>query len=189
VVSPPSNALTAAAPEPAVIDAAPQAASPPAAPLQRSDPVRRATPAASAAASASVTPAPATGITTPRLAPQPQAPAASAPVTATVSEPATAPPTTGSAATPADTAPASVPRVVNRVAPDIPPAALRRVGAFDELLVQLVVRADGTVAEASVLTPGMRPVEPYVVEALKQWRFEPTGQTRTQRMQLLFRDG
>lgn len=72
------------------------------------------------------------------------------------------------------------------VAPDIPATALRRVGAFDELLVQVSVRADGTVADAAVLTPGMRPVESYVVEALRQWRFEPTGAARTQRMQLVF---
>lgn len=72
------------------------------------------------------------------------------------------------------------------VPPDIPASALRRVPEFRELTVQISVRADGTVGEASVLTAGMRPVESYVVDALKQWRFEPTGQPRTQRLQLVF---
>lgn len=120
-------------------------------------------------------------------------PAATTP-SATAAPPAAMPPASqaGPLATPVRNeaaaqaaAVATSPLVLHKVAPEIPAAARRRVGPFDELPVQVSVRADGSVADAAVLAVGMRLIESYVVEALKQWRYAPTGQPFTHRFQLV----
>ena len=66
------------------------------------------------------------------------------------------------------------PRVVRKKTPRYPePAQSRRVEA--ELVLQVMVRADGTVGETCVLdnnSPGMG-FEDAAVEAIKKWRYEP----------------
>ena len=84
--------------------------------------------------------------------------------------------------------PSAPPRLLAQVSPEIPGNVLRRVREFTELEVQLTINRDGSVTEVSVVSPGFRAVEPYVVEALERWRYEPQAQRRIQKLVLIFSD-
>lgn len=83
----------------------------------------------------------------------------------------------------------SLPRLLSQVAPDIPSNVMRRVGSLSELLVQLTINRDGSVSDVSVVPQAYRAVEPYVAEALRQWRFEPQPQASLHRLRLVFNEG
>lgn len=72
------------------------------------------------------------------------------------------------------------------VSPDIPERVMRRVGTPKEMLVQLTIQRDGTVRDISVVQEQHKAAEPYIIEALGQWRYAPVSETRTQRVQLVF---
>ena len=93
---------------------------------------------------------------------------------------------TAAAAEPAAAVPPSPLKLITMVSPDIPERVARRVGAPTEVLVQLTILRDGTVRDISVVQPGQKAVEPYIIEALGQWRYAPISEPRTQRVQLVF---
>jgi TonB family protein len=70
-----------------------------------------------------------------------------------------------------------VPLESDRVRPDYP-AAARAVGGAARVVLQLVVRADGTASDVTVLSsdrPGLG-FEESAVRAVERWRFEPARQ-------------
>lgn len=79
-------------------------------------------------------------------------------------------------------------RLVSMVPPDIPTAVQRRVGLLSELTVVLTIDRDGSVLDVSVPQAALRAVEPYITEALRQWRFEPLDAPVRHQMQLVFAD-
>lgn len=93
---------------------------------------------------------------------------------------------TAAVAEPTAAIPPSPLKLINMVSPDIPERVLRRVGTLTEVLVQLTILRDGTVRDISVVQPGQKAVEPYIIEALGQWRYAPISEPRTQRVQLVF---
>ena len=82
----------------------------------------------------------------------------------------------------------TAPRLLSQVAPEFPENLMRRVRSFTELLVQITVNIDGSVRDISIVTPGYRVLEPYVIDALTQWRYKPQEQARTQQLRLVFND-
>ena len=93
---------------------------------------------------------------------------------------------TTAAAQPTAAAPPSPLKLITMVSPDIPERVAHRVGALTEVMVQLTIQRDGTVRDISVVQPGQKAVEPYIIEALGQWRYAPISEPRTQRVQLVF---
>ena len=82
----------------------------------------------------------------------------------------------------------TAPRLLSQVAPEFPENLMRRVRSFNELLVQITVNRDGSVRDINIVTPGYRSLEPFVVEALAQWRYEPRDEPRTQQLRLVFNE-
>ncbi len=80
------------------------------------------------------------------------------------------------------------PTLVAMVEPEIPPRLLNEAGRVSEVLADLSLRPDGTVAAVTVLPPAPRQWQRYIVAALEKWRFEPLPSARTHRVQLVFDD-
>lgn len=78
------------------------------------------------------------------------------------------------------------PKLVTMVEPDIPSRVMLTGQPVNEVAAELNLRADGTVAEVTLLPPVPRAWQPYIVEALRQWRYEPLPGARTHRVQLVF---
>lgn len=78
------------------------------------------------------------------------------------------------------------PKLVTMVEPDIPSRVMLTAQPVNEVAAELSLRADGTVAEVTLLPPVPRAWQPYIVEALRQWRYEPLPGARTHRVQLVF---
>ena len=89
---------------------------------------------------------------------------------------------------PALALPAAKPRMLTMVTPDIPARVRMQAGRIGEVLVELNLRRDGSVAAATVLPPASRLIQRYVVEALEKWRYEPMAQDAVHRVQLVFDD-
>ncbi len=83
-------------------------------------------------------------------------------------------------------APAAVPRLISMVEPALPARVMEEASRFNELPVDLTIRADGTVAQVAVGVNASRPLVRAVVLALEQWRFEPFTEERVHRVQLVF---
>lgn len=78
------------------------------------------------------------------------------------------------------------PRLMSKVDPDIPPRLLLDLGSVAEVLADLTIRADGSVAAVLLLPPVPRQIARHVVAALEQWRFDPLPAERVHRVQLVF---
>ncbi len=97
-----------------------------------------------------------------------------------------APPPQPVAAAPAAAATSAPPKLLTRVDPDIPSAVMRRLGYPAEFQVDLTIQPDGSVRDVRMVSPAQRAAEPYVVEAMTQWRFERVAAPRLQRFSLVF---
>lgn len=80
----------------------------------------------------------------------------------------------------------SKPRMLNMVEPIVPARVLQQVGRIGEVLVDLALRRDGTVASVTLLPSAPRQIQRYVVEALEKWRYAPLEQDTVHRVQLVF---
>ncbi len=78
------------------------------------------------------------------------------------------------------------PTLVDMVEPDIPVRLLADSGRVNEVMADLSLRADGTVAEVTLLPPVPRSWRSYIMAALQKWRFSPLPSARTHRIQLVF---
>lgn len=77
------------------------------------------------------------------------------------------------------------PRLVSRVDPELPPRIFRRVGQRPEVVVDFTVNADGSVGEASVRSASVADAAAPVLEAVRQWRYEPQPFARPHTVRLL----
>ena len=66
-----------------------------------------------------------------------------------------------------------MPRLRREVKPDYPSRELIARGLEDELLLEVVVGAEGLVAEVRTLYSQVKEFEPAAVKAISQWRFDP----------------
>jgi hypothetical protein len=80
----------------------------------------------------------------------------------------------------------AAPRLLTMVAPELPPMLARRLGPLPDVLVEVRIERDGRIGQATLLGGVNRAAEPYILEALKQWRFAPLREPLTQRLTLVF---
>jgi hypothetical protein len=83
---------------------------------------------------------------------------------------------------------AQQPRLISTVDPDIPRRLRVEVGRVNDVLADLTLRADGSVASVALVSPAPRNWQTYLTAALMQWRFEPLATGRVHRVQLVFAD-
>ena len=98
-----------------------------------------------------------------------------APLSASISAPVTAPA-------------AAKPRLREMVEPVIPPRVLDEVGKLGAIEADLLIRADGSVAQVTLIQPVPRQLARLVVSAMERWRFEPLAAEARHRVQLVFND-
>jgi hypothetical protein len=178
--APPNNSRPAAALV-ALAPAAALAANPSAAPaLPQAAPAPALPPTPAPAVPQAATVEPAVAADTPAAAP-----AALLAVAAAMPSPAAAP---DPAVLASAALPAAKPRMLSMVAPDIPARVLQQAGRIGEVLVDLALRRDGSVASVNMLPPASRLIQRYVVQALEKWRYEPLEQDTVHRVQLVFND-
>lgn len=97
-----------------------------------------------------------------------------------------APPLVSSAAIPSLAAGPARVKLVNRVDPEVPQRLLDELGRNALVLVDLGIRADGSVSAVTLAGPAPRSLLRWLVAALEQWQFEPLPAARVHRIELLF---
>lgn len=83
-------------------------------------------------------------------------------------------------------APLVQPKLLTMFEPDIPARVLVDGPRVTEILADLTLRTDGTVASVALLPGVPRAWQRYVVSALERWRFEPLPAVYVHRVQLVF---
>jgi TonB family protein len=81
------------------------------------------------------------------------------------------------------------PRLLSRVDPDLPSYLLRRGARRIELVVEMVVNADGSVRDVALPESPGSAIEESVVAAVRQWRFEPQPAARPHLVRLVVTPG
>lgn len=107
------------------------------------------------------------------------------PETLAAAQPTALPPTMGATQPLLDPLPVP-PQVLEMVEPNIPPALLAQGPRSVEVEAELSLRADGSVADVTLLPPVPRAWQRYIVAALERWRYEPMSSPRTHRVRLVF---
>ena len=77
------------------------------------------------------------------------------------------------------------PRLLSRVDPELPSYLLRRGARRTELVVELVVNTDGSVRDVALRESPSPALEEPVVDAVRQWRFEPQPAARPHTVRLV----
>lgn len=78
------------------------------------------------------------------------------------------------------------PRLLTMVEPELPPRVLDQLVRNATVLIDLTIRADGSVAKVAVLPPAPRQLERALAPTLEQWKFEPLPTERVHRVELVF---
>jgi hypothetical protein len=82
--------------------------------------------------------------------------------------------------------PAAPPKLLSMVEPAVPSRVMDQGPHVTEVLADLSLRADGSVADVVLLTQVPRTWRRYLIEALQQWRYEALTAPHTHRVQLVF---
>ena len=179
--APPSPIRTLAAPSPAAGDPPPTEATSalPTASIETSAtsaaPASLSAPAAPAAPAAPDAAAPA----------DVQAPAATGPAAVGIAAAAAAAPSAPNAAQPAAEVLAPL-KLVRYIEPEIPARIRSRLRPSSEVTVAFKVQPDGSVSQAAIRATNARALDPVVLEAVRQWRYEPVPEEREHVVQLVF---
>ena len=72
------------------------------------------------------------------------------------------------------------------VEPEVPQRMLDEMGRNATIQVDLVLRADGSVASVDLASPAPRGLLRMLTPSLEQWKFAPLTAQRTHRVELLF---
>jgi TonB family protein len=78
-------------------------------------------------------------------------------------------------------------KLAQMVEPALPAAVLRRMLNDAEVIVGFTVNADGSVSNVAVRSSPLKSLEAPVIDAISQWRYEPTGEARVHAVQLVLR--
>ena len=78
------------------------------------------------------------------------------------------------------------PRLVTMVEPELSQRLLDQIGRNATVLIDLNIRADGSVAGITVLPPSSRLLERALAPTLEQWKFEALPAGRVHRVELVF---
>lgn len=109
-------------------------------------------------------------------------------------QPAALPTATPSSAMPAAATVASAstaavedrPRLLSMIEPDLTVRMLDQLGRNATVLVDLTLRADGSVASMALVGPASRQLERALAPTLEQWKFAPMASGRVHRVELVF---
>lgn len=77
-------------------------------------------------------------------------------------------------------------RLLSMVEPEVPQRVLDEMGRNAAIQVDLLLRADGTVASVELASPAPRGMLRMLTPSLEQWKFAPLAAQRTHRIELLF---
>lgn len=77
-------------------------------------------------------------------------------------------------------------RLLSMVEPEVPQRMLDEMGRNATIQVDLVLRADGSVASVDLASPAPRGLLRMLTPSLEQWKFAPLTAQRTHRVELLF---
>lgn len=80
----------------------------------------------------------------------------------------------------------TVPVLRTLVEPAVPSRVMDQGPRVGEVFADLSLQADGTVAAVELIEPVPRAWRRYLIDALRQWRYEPLAGPRTHRVQLVF---
>jgi protein TonB len=81
------------------------------------------------------------------------------------------------------------PKVLKKVPPEFPADAMRKNISAGTVRAKLSIGADGKVADVEVVEAEPKRVfDRAAVEALREWRFEGTGDKQTHEVKLVFRN-
>ncbi len=78
------------------------------------------------------------------------------------------------------------PRLLTMIEPDIPQRVLDQMGRNATVMIDLTLRADGSVAKVALLSPAPRQLERALAATLEQWKFEALPSERVHRVELVF---
>jgi len=109
---------------------------------------------------------------------------APAPEKLAIAAPALEAPPTPAALEPAALPPPPQPTLVTMVEPDIPTPVRRRLKGAQTATLRFNVTPEGTVADLEVLEVSNPALRQPVVDAIRQWRYNPPGQVVAQKVQL-----
>jgi TonB family protein len=166
-------------------------------PVAEPDAVGRAAPQASGSPSVAAEPAPLAAVPAamvPEERPRAAVPAVPGPDAASAALPAGVPATSLAAPT-TSTAPAQ-PRVaadvpaplklVRYIEPEIPTRLRGRLKSSTEVTVAFKVQPDGSVSDVDIRQTSARALDPIVLDAVRQWRYDPVPAQREHVVQLVF---
>lgn len=72
------------------------------------------------------------------------------------------------------------------VEPELPRTVLDGMSGNTDVVIDLTIRADGSVAAVTLLPPIPRQLQRYIVSALEKWRFAPLPAPSVYRVNLVF---
>lgn len=81
------------------------------------------------------------------------------------------------------------PKILKKVPPEFPADAMRKNITAGTVRAKLLIGADGKVSEVEVVEAEPKRVfDRAAVDALREWRFEGTGDKQTHEVKLVFRN-
>ena len=95
-------------------------------------------------------------------------------------------PTLGGAAPLAERLAPRPPELTSYVEPVVPARLRGRLRGNAEVVIDLKILADGSVAEAIVRSASDKALEPLALEAVRQWRYKPASEGQSHAVQLVF---
>lgn len=83
----------------------------------------------------------------------------------------------------------AAPKVVKKVPPEYPAEAMRKNITAGMVRAKLMIGTDGKVTEVEILEADPKRVfDRVAIDALKEWRFEPSPDKQTHEVKLVFRN-
>lgn len=76
-------------------------------------------------------------------------------------------------------------KLAQLVEPEVPSAVLRRMRSDVTVVIGLTVNADGSVSDVVIKSNPMKALDAAVIDAVRQWRYNPIGEPRTHAVQLV----
>jgi TonB family protein len=78
-------------------------------------------------------------------------------------------------------------KLAQLVEPLLPSSVMRRLRSDMEVVVAFTVNADGSVSDVAIRSSPLKALDASVIEAVRQWRYEPIGEARAHAVQLVMR--
>lgn len=76
-------------------------------------------------------------------------------------------------------------KLAQLVEPEVPPAVMRRMRSDVNVVIGLTVNADGSVSDVVIKSNPMKALDTAIIDAVRQWRYNPIGESRTHAVQLV----